>query len=207
MATKKFKTELGVQDGYLAAGNTTCSIEISNTATTMRCGCTGATRCLLDDVVPDCRSYGSFPTKWLKDKQVLSIKLYYYVASITKGKTWGWSVLYEPYYVEVVIAKDFIEEELQITNWAIGETDYETSVPSVAGWYSVNITEWYTDGDTDFCLRPNTNWNTNADSLSQNYYLNITTVEGGANQPYLEVKYREENLIKTARLKMRQYRR
>jgi len=204
MAVKKFNTDVGVKDGRLSAGNTSCAIELNNTASTMGCGCTGAAKCLLDDLTPDNRSYGSFPTAFLKDKIIVGdVKLYFNVASITKTKFWMWDIALSP-LLELVIRKNFIGSALQTSNWLIGATDYTMEVPSATGWYNFTITEYYKDGYTDFCLRPNTDWNTDADNQGKNYSLNITTQEGGANQPYLLVTYytKSDPLKRLRRMKL-----
>lgn len=189
--TTDFNTDNNDCDGYLAAGNTLCTITMNNTATTMRCGCTGAAKCLTDTKVPDYRSYISFPTGQLNGAYVTSAILYYYVATITKTKFWIWDAGLDP-KLEIVCRKNFIGDALSTSHWLIGVTQIEKAVPETEGiWYSQDVTAYiYNDGDTDICLRPNTDWNTDANNQGKNYILNITTNEGGANKPYLRVVYK-----------------
>lgn len=175
-------------DGQLIAGNTACDCGATTSGTAMGVGCVGAFKCFTDNLTPDYRAYSSFDTGYLNGGSVSSAIYSFYVVSITKSKGWIWDAGLSPLMELVTFSS--IGQVLTCSNWLVGTTEDTRAVPSAAGWINWTITDYVNiDRDTDICLRPNTDWNTDADNQGRSYVVDITTNEGGANKPYLTVVY------------------
>ena len=188
MTTTNFNTDDNDCDGDISGGNNVCVTSVDNSGNSGVCGYDATGRCITDGLGTEHRFCGSFPTGSLPDDAIISsAKYYFYVSLITKSKG-----AYDPSWeIDLVTRKDFIGDELTTAHWAFGATEASLTCPQTTGWKNITIPvgEIHVDGDTDICIRPNAALVAYCEAGSKKQLYTITTNEGGANKPYLEIVY------------------